>query len=121
MNNKTQPSIAPARRPSSARNHAGGASARRARLISKKNCALANPTIASVHAHTGTILISAVSPVGVSFFTCIAVSVFSLSLLFSVVVQMSAGQMSAASQEHRTHHQRRDDPEERKARLPNRI
>src|SRR6266550_361142 len=114
INNRKQPASKPSRNPSKGRAHAGGACGWRVTAILKNHCAATNATTASAHAHTGTILISAASPVRVSFFTCIAVSNFSFQLFVCVV-----GQMSAASQKKRTHHQRRGDPEERKPRLPN--
>src|SRR5208282_222164 len=104
----------PASSPSTALHHAGGAPACQSCPPLKRICAATNTIPASVHAHHGTILISAANPVGASSFTCIVVPTFSSPLLFSVV-----GQMSAASQEQRTHDQRRRDPEERKTRLPN--
>src|ERR1700730_2445692 len=114
MRRKRQPPPTPASVPSTGLHHAGGPPECLATTTLKKNCAATNTIPASAHAHAGTILISAASPVRVSFFTCIAVSAFSSPLLFAV-----AGQMSAASQEKRTHNQSRRDPQERKTRLPN--
>src|SRR5258708_8433265 len=97
----------PASSPSAALHHAGGAPECQSGPPLKTTCAATNTIPASTHAHTGIILISAVSLVRVSFFTCINLSAFSSPLLVAV-----ADHMSAAGEENRTHNQRRCDPEE---------
>src|SRR6476469_6796726 len=75
-----------------------------------------NAIPASAHAHSGTILISAVNPVCVSFLTCIDLSALSVPLprLLAVV-----GEVRASSQQQNAYHRRRRDEENHEARLPN--
>src|SRR5438034_9464287 len=115
INNRKQPATKPSRNPGRGRAHAGGACGWRVTAILKNHCAATNATTASVHAHGGTILISEVSRVSVSFLTCIDLSTFSLQLprLLAAVREVRA-----ASHEKRTHRQRRRDEEKHEARLP---
>src|ERR1700722_15068045 len=116
MISRKQPPPMPARRPSNGLAHAGGPPECPANATLKTNCAAINAIPASTHAQIGTILISALSPVRVSFCTCINLSALSLPFprLLAVI-----GEVGAASQQQHTYHQRRRDEEKHKAGLPN--
>src|SRR6185503_18440011 len=114
MSKREQAPARPAPRPISARPQAGGAAECRPSTALKKTWAMINAIPASAHAHSGTILISAVNPVCVSFLTCINLSALSVPLprLLAVVREVRA-----ASQQQHAYYQRRRDEEKHEARL----
>src|SRR5580704_3117745 len=116
MSSKKQPPPMPANSPSSGLAHAGGPPECRATTTLKKTCAATNRIPASAHAHSGTILISAVSPVCVSFLTCISCSALLLPLSRLLAI---ACEVRAASQQQHTYHQRGRDEEKHETGLPN--
>src|ERR1700730_18368719 len=116
MSSKKQPPPMRANSPSSGLANAGGPPECRATTTLKKTCAATNRIPASAHAHSGTILISAVSPVCVSFLTCISCSALLLPLSRLLAI---ACEVRAASQQQHTYHQRGRDEEKHETGLPN--